>query len=257
MNHSDTLSIVPTVRHDGWTEARKVQFLEHLAGHGDVRAACSVVGMSREAAYKLRRRDALFARAWSAALILAREASAEVLACRAIDGVEEEVWYRGEMAGTRRRYDSRLLLAHMARLDALAESGSASEDAARFDELVALVGGVQPAEALVIGEDFVPLARAEQVAWAMGVAVEMAREEAEENGAELGGGKGLFPGERLQAGADAAAHWDAWLDAARATVDRLVEQPLEGAAAPVRTVSTMSTSPPADALTREPTRAGP
>jgi hypothetical protein len=144
MDHANAPSIARAVRHDGWTDTRTAQFLEHLAGHGNVRAACARVSMSPEAAYRLRRRDALFARAWSAALNLAREASAEILACRAIDGIEEEVWYHGEVVGTRRRYDTRLLLAHLARLDALAERGAAAEDAARFDELLACIAGAEP-----------------------------------------------------------------------------------------------------------------
>src|SRR5687768_1669139 len=109
-----------TPRHDGWTAERRTQFLDDLARHGNVRLASGRVGMSRDGAYRLRRRDALFARAWAAAQVLARGASGEVLAGRALEGIEEDVWYRGEVVGTRRRYDNRLLLAHMARLDALA-----------------------------------------------------------------------------------------------------------------------------------------
>ena len=121
------LSNTPATRHDGWTAARKAQFLESLAHDGNVRAACARVGLSREAAYRLRRRDALFARAWAAAQLQARDNVGEVLGTRAIEGIEEEVWYRGEVVGTRRRYDTRLLLAHIARLDKLAEDGRATE----------------------------------------------------------------------------------------------------------------------------------
>ena len=45
------------IRHDGWTPVRKAQFLDHLARHGNVRAACAAVGLSPEAAYKARRRS--------------------------------------------------------------------------------------------------------------------------------------------------------------------------------------------------------
>ncbi len=88
----------------------------------------------------------LFARGWNAALVLAQEASEQVLADRAIDGIEEEVWYRGELVGTRTRHDTRLFLAHLARLDRLIEEGSGVADAARFDELIALVAGEKPPE---------------------------------------------------------------------------------------------------------------
>jgi hypothetical protein len=131
---------------NGWTPGRKALFLDRMAAHGNARAACRAVGLSAEAAYKLRRRDPLFARAWSAALVLARENGEQVLGERAIEGVEEQIYYRGELIGTRRRYDSRLLLAHLARLDRLAGDGAASEDAGRFDEIVACIADGSPAE---------------------------------------------------------------------------------------------------------------
>ena len=151
---SDHQTIQPAIRHDGWTHERRVVFLDHLAGEGNVRAACARAGMSAEAAYRLRRRDELFARAWAAALVLAREASAEVLATRAIQGVEEEIYYRGELVGSRRRYDTRLLLAHMARLDRLAEDdGMAARDSARFDQLLAANAGIEVPDDLADEED--------------------------------------------------------------------------------------------------------
>ena len=51
----------PIVRHDGWTRERQALFLDCLAERGNVRLACTRAGMSPEAAYRLRRRDALFA----------------------------------------------------------------------------------------------------------------------------------------------------------------------------------------------------
>ncbi|MEH6759443.1 MAG: hypothetical protein V7676_18370, partial [Parasphingorhabdus sp.] len=59
----------PKERHDGWSPAKQVLFLEALARTGNVRAAALYAGLSRESAYKLRRRsDArAFARAWDAA----------------------------------------------------------------------------------------------------------------------------------------------------------------------------------------------
>ena len=57
----------------GWTPELKARFLDRLAAHGNARAACRAVDLSAEAAYRLRRRDAFFARGWAAALVLARE----------------------------------------------------------------------------------------------------------------------------------------------------------------------------------------
>lgn len=123
----------------GWTPERKALFLDRLAAHGNVRAACRQTGLSAESAYKLRRRDPLFARGWAAAVVLGRDASIQALAERAVEGVEEEIYYRGELIGTRRRYDSRLLLAHLARLDQLADEEAAGTDVGRFDLLLAAV----------------------------------------------------------------------------------------------------------------------
>lgn len=138
MTHPIDTSPTPTPTH-GWTPERKVQFLDRLAVHGNARAACRSVGLSAEAAYRLRRRDPLFARGWDAAVVLGRENGVQVLGDRAIEGIEEDIYFRGEVVGTRRRYDNRLLLAHLARLDQLAKEGTASEDAGRFDDLLACI----------------------------------------------------------------------------------------------------------------------
>lgn len=137
----------PATRQDGWSPERKIRFLDHLSAKGNVRSACAAVGMSHEAAYRLRRRDPLFARGWDAALTLAREANAEVLRCRAIDGIEEDIWYRGELVGTRFRHDTRLLLAHLARLDKVADRSQARQDSARFDEILAVMLDGDPDDA--------------------------------------------------------------------------------------------------------------
>lgn len=204
---SDLLeSGLPFVSHTAWDPARKVRFLDHLAGKGDVRAACAAVGMSRTSAYLLRRRDGLFAQGWAAALVLARAHVEEVLATRALDGIEEAVWFRGECVGTRRRFDTRLLLAHLGRLDraaqdmagavaagAVACEGGGEDLAARFDEVLALVAGEHP------GADLVDLAMAGE---ACGEAV------------SLPPGRGAYVCASAGAAFDAAR--EAWLDATEA-----------------------------------------
>jgi hypothetical protein len=139
MNHQpiDIPSFHPASK---WTPPVRARFLEHLARKGNVRAACLLVGASTETAYRLRRRDRVFARAWDAAIALARRASESVLADRAIDGVVEDIYYRGEWIGSKRKFDARLLLAHLARLDKLVRE-EAEADAERFDELLAAVLG--------------------------------------------------------------------------------------------------------------------
>jgi hypothetical protein len=129
-------------RHDAFTPERQVAFLSLLAQHGNVRAACAAVGLSPQAVYLRKRRDGAFAQGWEAALLLAREAVEQVLAERAMNGVTETIWYRGEVVGQRRRFDNRLLLAHLARLDRrheLAGAGKARPEqlaAAHFDEFL-------------------------------------------------------------------------------------------------------------------------
>lgn len=127
-----------------WTAAIKVRFLHCLAGHGNVRVAAAAVGLSRQGAYLARRRDAVFAKAWDAALGLARRHAEGVLAERALDGVVEDVWFRGELVGSRRRYDGRLLLAHLARLDRAVAQGAAVSEGG-FDRLLAEIAGLNEA----------------------------------------------------------------------------------------------------------------
>ena len=241
-------SDAPAARHDGWTAERKAAFLDHLANHGDVRAACREVGISREAAYRLRRRDAVFARAWAAALVLASDAAAELLACRAINGVEEEVWHAGRLVGTRIRFDTRLLLAHIARLDRQAESAGAQDDAARFDELVALATGAEPPEIMPVDDLGVPLPLEAFTDLAVGVATAVMHDELADQAAEDGidpediALPELGAAQRWEATSDAAALWHGWRGHCSTHVDCL----LHGEAPPPApaTVSTVSTSSP-------------
>ncbi|MBF9152521.1 hypothetical protein [Novosphingobium jiangmenense] len=112
--------------------------------------AARVAGVSQQTAYVRRRRDPAFAAGWDAALIHAREAAEQVLAARALHGTTETIWFRGEAVGERRRFDARLLLAHLARLDARAAAAPKAVHhlAEDFDHmLLALAGGEDTATA--------------------------------------------------------------------------------------------------------------
>jgi hypothetical protein len=214
----------PTPRHDGWTPERKARFFDSLATKGNVRLACRRAGMSPEAAYRFKRRDATFARGWAAALVLANDNGLDTLADRAIDGVEEDVWHRGELVGTRRRYDSRLLLAHLARLEKAAADEAAQADAGRFDELVACIVGEFVPEGLVCDDPVLPLDRES--------AMQRAGEEADRDAEDAGGSHDDCV-EAFRAGRRAgASHWDAWVENACDYVDWLTgwdaEPPLPG-----------------------------
>jgi len=74
-------------RHDGWTRSRKRLFFETLAAGHSVAWACVRAGLSRQAAYKARRRDPAFARQWQAAQESARRAAEQAF----LDGLPENL----------------------------------------------------------------------------------------------------------------------------------------------------------------------
>jgi len=177
--------------------------------------------------------------------VLARRETEQVLAEQAIEGVIEDVYYRGECVGSRRRYDARLLLAHLARLDKLADDPVATADAERFDEILAVVAGEEVPEELGCVDGVLPASRRHHVAEAAELArieqlhTEFAEEEqssskdeADEDcllDAEERWKRETWALEAREAACDEAAaaamfeagrDWDAWQASARAAVDR-------------------------------------
>jgi hypothetical protein len=247
-----------------WTAEVKVRFLDGLAQRGNVRAACRTVGLSAETAYRQRRRDPVFARAWAAAMALARKAAEQVLADRAIDGVEEEVWFHGEIHGTRTRYDGRLLLAHLARLDKAADE-AAERDAERFDELLAVIAGENPPETdepdEPEGNDLLP-DRDTFIRRAMIEAIRAVFDRRQPECNALGEIVDDEEADACQHECDEAEHrahdaahdrWDEWLAQAHGAVDALIAPGFPDGARPAlsslpRTLSTVSTPALAQAL---------
>ena len=127
-----------------WTAAAKTSFLNALARCGNVGHSASYVSMSRESAYRLRRRDADFAAAWDGALVIAVQIAEDALQDKALHGWEEEVYFHGEEVGRRTRFDGRLLLALLGRLDKRADGVLAQRGAARFDDMIAAIGAGRP-----------------------------------------------------------------------------------------------------------------
>lgn len=110
-------------RQDGWSAAAQRSFLEAIAeGHG-VEVACARVGLSAASAYAYRRtaKGAAFALGWRAATLVARDAIAEPLLVRALQGQVDTV-VRGETVVTRHRHDNRLAMSLLARLDRQVEA---------------------------------------------------------------------------------------------------------------------------------------
>lgn len=152
--HADTTG----TRHDGWTGERMAAFLEVLADTGLISEACRVVGMSREGAYQLQGRDAVFAAAMAAAKARARPVVADGLLERSITGTVEHYYRDGVLVGERRHYESWLGLAVLKRLDKQAEQDRADAtlpaqiagdwrgalDALREGGTAAVPGAVEP-----------------------------------------------------------------------------------------------------------------
>lgn len=124
-------------RTDGWTAERQARFIGLLAETGSVAAAAAAVGMSRMAAYRLRRRvgAASFAHAWDTIVAARsglspdgpdfqkRKVTADELAERAFEGAFHVVMHGGKFVRAVRKPSNSALLSHLRRLDAAAVRG--------------------------------------------------------------------------------------------------------------------------------------
>lgn len=138
-------------RHDGWTAERQNIFIESLAKTRCVRDASRMAGISWNSAYRHRKRSAAFAERWDLALRRSETTVGEVVWQRAVEGVEEDVWYYGKVVGKRTKYANDLL-----RLLYQHDTNGAGRDAAgRF----APAGGGTEPDALPGPEDEGPIPR--------------------------------------------------------------------------------------------------
>jgi hypothetical protein len=124
----------PQPRHDGWTPDRQRRFIAALADCGSVAEAAARAGMSRQAAYALRRSPAAmdFRAAWDAAITEAWRRVEETALERAMAG-ETEVWERDGVVTTRQRPCApHLLIQLLDRADRMhaAERARADQEAA-------------------------------------------------------------------------------------------------------------------------------
>lgn len=97
-------------RPNEWTRAKMVAFLRELAATQSVSQAAKAVGMGRTSAYNLRNRlqNTPFSLGWEVALECGMHQLAHAVMDRALNGVEVEHYYHGELVATTRRYDNRL-----------------------------------------------------------------------------------------------------------------------------------------------------
>lgn len=91
-----------------WTEEQKQKFLDTLRRTANVTAATEVLGLSRRQAYATRKRDRDFRKAWDDALQAALDDLEAELRRRALDGVEQPVFYGGKECGRVRTYNDAL-----------------------------------------------------------------------------------------------------------------------------------------------------
>ena len=113
-------------RRDGWTPERQAAFIGYLAETGSVCEAAQRVGMTRQTAYRLRRRAWAegFASAWDSALGKRtraekpplRKVTNEQLFYRLETGFYRPVLYRGRFKTIARKPDDSALLALVSRL---------------------------------------------------------------------------------------------------------------------------------------------
>ncbi|MCL6682957.1 hypothetical protein [Sphingomonas alba] len=120
-------------RNDGWDGPTKALFCRTLAETGIVRDACRACNMSAKSAYALRHRDPLFARAWEAALSMARERLADELLARSLKGSAEQIVRDGCIWGERHHFDNKLAFSILRRLDRRAELGSTFKTPAAWE----------------------------------------------------------------------------------------------------------------------------
>jgi len=123
----DFLPVPMRGRADGWTPARQGDFIGFLAETGSVAEAARRVGLSKESAYRLRRRRGAegFARAWEAAvaggavghIAPERKFTGQELAARALGVTLQVRMRRGRYVGTVGKSSDVLLLRHLAQLD--------------------------------------------------------------------------------------------------------------------------------------------
>jgi hypothetical protein len=142
-------------RIDGWTPFARKLFLSTLAGTGRVKLAAEYAGLTKQSAYALRARDPVFAAGWDAACELARMPLADALYEQAVEGITETVTRDDGSTLTRHRFDSRLSIAVLNRLDKrcdrAAETGARHLGAvARWEEFVAAIGNADDAGAETI-----------------------------------------------------------------------------------------------------------
>ncbi len=137
------------------TDTRKVlslrkqsKFLDILAQTGKVAESARAVGFTSTAfLHKIRREDEDFAEAWNQAVSAAGDVLEEEAHRRAIDGITDPVYYKGEIVGHKLLYSDQLLmfLLRGTRPEKYNQSGGGTQVNVKFG--VAVLPMTSPSEA--------------------------------------------------------------------------------------------------------------
>ena len=92
------------------TETKRKRFLEALTATASVTRAAQAAAAHRSAFYDWRRDDSGFAADWEEALERGVDALEDEAFRRALEGVEEPVFYRGQQVALVRKYSDALLM---------------------------------------------------------------------------------------------------------------------------------------------------
>ncbi len=116
----------PSQRIAGWSGANQERFLRAIAEGATVGQACRLVGLTQQSAYafRLSARGAQFRLGWEAARLHARDTLADALMERALHGTIETITRSDGSEVERHRFDDRLGMAMLNRLDRLADKAA-------------------------------------------------------------------------------------------------------------------------------------
>jgi hypothetical protein len=116
----------PSQRITGWSGANQATFLRAIAEGATVGQACRLVGLTQQSAYafRLSTRGAHFKLGWEAAALHARNILADALMERALHGNIETITRPDGSEIERHRFDNRLGMAMLNRLDRLADKAA-------------------------------------------------------------------------------------------------------------------------------------
>ena len=91
-------------------KARQKAFLEEYKQCATITHACKIALIARQRHYKWLASDPAYAKAFEEAKVAATDALVAEARRRATQGVEEPVYYQGEVVGTIRKYSDTLLI---------------------------------------------------------------------------------------------------------------------------------------------------